>query len=78
MDAGQLRLAEDHEVVRQTQEVRLHGFGVGRARPSLGLPQLVLQFVKGLFDLPAQPVKMRDDARRQGAFAGQKAKRLVA
>ena len=32
----------------QTQEVGLHGFGVGRACPSLGLSQLVLEFVEAV------------------------------
>jgi hypothetical protein len=29
VDPGQLGFAEDHQVVGQTQEVRLDGFGVG-------------------------------------------------
>jgi hypothetical protein len=56
--------------------VRLHGFGSGGTRPCLGLTQLVLEFVKGLFDLPAQPAEMRDDARRQGVFACQEAENI--
>ena len=53
MHAGQLRLAQDHEVVGQTKEVRLHGFGLGGTRPGFGLTQLVLEFVKGLLPAPA-------------------------
>jgi len=44
---------------------------------AFGLTQLVLEFVKGLLDLPTQPVAMRDDARRQGVFAGQEAELLA-
>ena len=78
VDAFEFRLAPDHQVVRHAQELCLHGFGIGRTGPCLGLAQLVLEFVEGLFDLPAQPVEVRDDSGRQRAFAGQEAELLTA
>ncbi len=53
VDTGQFRLAEDHQVVGQTQKVRLHGFGSGGTRPCLGLTQLVLN-LKAAMEMLAQ------------------------
>ena len=76
--AGELAFAENHQVVRQTQEVRLHGLGVGRTRPGLGFAQLVFEFVKGLFDLPAQPVEMGEHAGWQRVLAAEEAELFAA
>jgi hypothetical protein len=77
VNALEIRLVWDHQVVRHAQEVGLHGLGIGRAGPRLGLAQLVLEFVKGLLDLPSQPVEVRDDSGRQRALIRQEAELLA-
>jgi len=78
VNALEIRLAWDHQVVRHAQEVGLHGLGIGRTGPCLGLAQLVLEFVKGLLDFPSQAVEVRDDSGRQRALIRQEAELLAA
>lgn len=65
VDAGlapDLFLKQRHEIVRQAQEASLHGLGCGRGGPGFGLPELVLEFVEHLLDVPAALVEQGDDA----------------
>ena len=45
--------AQEHEVMRQTKEVRLHGLGRGAAGSGFDFAEFFLELVKNLLPVPA-------------------------
>ena len=59
MNLGEVALEELHQIVREAEQVRLHGFRGRGTGPSLFRPELVFEFVKDLFQIPAAKVGKR-------------------
>ena len=49
--------AQEHEVMRQTKEVRLHGLGRGAAGSGFDFAEFFLELVKNFLDVPADTVR---------------------
>src|SRR5215831_1786492 len=63
---------KEHEVVRQHEELVLDLCRYGAGSPGAFLGQKVLAAVKEFLDVPAQPIQLGNDSRRQVEFRRQK------
>ena len=71
MLSGEVAFEDLHEVVRETEEVRLHLLRDGGTGPGAFGTEFIFEFVEHFFDVPAAQVEEGDHAGGQRKFAGE-------